>query len=140
MSLQVYTVEDRSELEKYSPSATLVNRYYDAYKFNNEKLKTKLHSSFEKVVYFLLPKDHIVYSFFIEIFICEQVDDALVSLQKSPSNKYKDTNEILEASKKNLSCYHAKILYCIDNLGLICATEVWCKRISYMEKAMAFQQ
>ncbi|XP_020094858.1 endoribonuclease Dicer homolog 3b-like isoform X2 [Ananas comosus] len=96
---EVYTVEDRSELEKYSPSATLVNRYYDAYKFNNEKLKTKLHSSFEKI------------------------DDTLVSLQKSPSNKFKDTNEILEASKKSLSCYHAKILYCIDNLGLICATE-----------------
>nr|CAD1836220.1 unnamed protein product [Ananas comosus var. bracteatus] len=79
---EVYTVEDRSELEKYSPSAMLVNRYYDAYKFNNE-----------------------------------------ISLQKSPSNKFKDTNEILEASKKSLSCYHAKILYCIDNLGLICATE-----------------
>ncbi|XP_020081992.1 uncharacterized protein LOC109705653 isoform X3 [Ananas comosus] len=45
---EVYTVEDRSELEKYSPSATLVDRYYDAYKFNNEKLNTTLHSSFEK--------------------------------------------------------------------------------------------
>ncbi|XP_020081993.1 uncharacterized protein LOC109705653 isoform X4 [Ananas comosus] len=114
---EVYTVEDRSELEKYSPSATLVDRYYDAYKFNNEKLNTTLHSSFEKI------------------------DDALVSLQKSPSNKFKDTNDILEASKKSLSSYHAKILHCIDNLGLICATErEFIERLSNPEGAEIYSR
>ncbi|XP_038975924.1 endoribonuclease Dicer homolog 3b-like [Phoenix dactylifera] len=96
---KVYTVKDRAEVEAFAPSAKMINIYYDATNFNFQDMKIKLEA------------------------LREKVDASLVSLQESPSNQFKDTNDILMASRKSLSRYHGKILYCLDELGLICAAE-----------------
>uniref|UniRef100_A0A0E0EZ43 Dicer-like protein 3b n=1 Tax=Oryza meridionalis TaxID=40149 RepID=A0A0E0EZ43_9ORYZ len=51
-------------------------------------------------------------------------DALLVCLQESPSNKFKDTDNILETSRKSLSRYHGKILYSLNDLGPIITSEV----------------
>lgn len=53
-----------------------------------------------------------------------QYDASVTQLQNSIVCKYKDTDDVIEASKKNLSSYCAKICHCLDELGLICAIEV----------------
>lgn len=55
-----------------------------------------------------------------------QYDNSLVQLQNSPSYQYKDADEIIKASRKRLSNNHAKICHCLDDVGLICAIEVYC--------------
>ena len=54
-----------------------------------------------------------------------QFDNLLLNLQGSPMTQYKDMDDKLKALRKRLSNDHAKILYCLDDLGLICAYEVW---------------
>ena len=50
MLSQVYIVEDRNELESFSPSATIVNKYYDPYLFDLDDLESKLQILYEKVI------------------------------------------------------------------------------------------
>lgn len=45
-------------------------------------------------------------------------------LQESVPSNYKDMDDRITALRKRLSNDHAKILYCLDDLGLICAYEV----------------
>ncbi|KAJ8506147.1 hypothetical protein OPV22_007033 [Ensete ventricosum] len=52
------------------------------------------------------------------------VDDSLNFLIESPSKQFKDISDILKAARKSLSSYHRKVMYCPDELGLICAAEV----------------
>ncbi|KAF2914111.1 hypothetical protein DAI22_10g137500 [Oryza sativa Japonica Group] len=54
----------------------------------------------------------------------DEFDSLLVGLQESPSNKFKDTDNILETSRKSLSRYHGKILYSLNDLGPIITSEV----------------
>lgn len=53
-----------------------------------------------------------------------QFDVSLSKLQGSVQNSYKDMDDKHKTLRKQLSNYHAKILYCLDELGLICAYEV----------------
>uniref|UniRef100_A0A0E0BBX4 Uncharacterized protein n=1 Tax=Oryza glumipatula TaxID=40148 RepID=A0A0E0BBX4_9ORYZ len=96
----IYIVEDRNELESFSPPATIVNKYYDAYMVDFDNLKSKLQ------------------------ILSDEFDALLVGLQESPSNKFKDTDNILETSRKSLSRYHGKILYSLNDLGPIITSEV----------------
>lgn len=99
LDCQIYTIEDRTELEVFIPSAKEINRFYDASQFHNLDLKAKLKSSWSKF------------------------DNLLLNLQGSPMTQYKDMDDKLKALRKRLSNDHAKILYCLDDLGLICAYE-----------------
>ncbi|KAF2914107.1 hypothetical protein DAI22_10g137500 [Oryza sativa Japonica Group] len=100
LDAKIYIVEDRNELESFSPPTTIVNKYYDAYMVDFDNLKSKL-----------------------QIF-SDEFDSLLVGLQESPSNKFKDTDNILETSRKSLSRYHGKILYSLNDLGPIITSEV----------------
>lgn len=50
MLSQVYIVEDRNELESFSPGATIVNKYYDPYLFDLDDLESKLQTLFKEVI------------------------------------------------------------------------------------------
>jgi hypothetical protein len=50
MLFQVYIVEDRNELESFSPGATIVNKYYDPYLFDLDDLESKLQILYEEVI------------------------------------------------------------------------------------------
>ncbi|XP_057957753.1 endoribonuclease Dicer homolog 3a [Malania oleifera] len=96
---QVYTVEDRAELETFVPSAKDVNKFYDPALFSNSELKMTLGSSWSKF------------------------DDLLFKMQGSVPGHYKDMDDKLKMFRKRLSNEYAKILHCLDDLGLICAYE-----------------
>lgn len=126
---QTYTVKDRAEVEKFSPSAKEIHKYYDPNVYQFVVLKTKLESLREKVTTDSSEKKkknnflHMHYNS-ESLNPHEQVDSSLVALQESPSYQFKDTSDLLKAARKNLFSYHDKILYCLDNLGLVCACEV----------------
>ncbi|KAM0865318.1 hypothetical protein ACQ4PT_043361 [Festuca glaucescens] len=100
LDAKVYIIQDRSELESFSPPATIVNKFYDAYLIDFEDLKSKLQTLYE------------------------EFDALLVSLEESSPNKFEDTNNILETSRKTLSRYHGKIFYSLNYLGPIITAEV----------------
>ncbi|RLN41300.1 Type III restriction enzyme, res subunit family protein, expressed [Panicum miliaceum] len=100
LDAKVYIVEDRNEIESFSPGATIVNKYYDPYLFDLDDLESKL-----QILY-------------------EEFDGLLVSLQESSPNKFEDTDSILEMSRKSLSRYHEKILYGLNTLGPVVTLEV----------------
>ncbi|KAL9442075.1 hypothetical protein AB3S75_020560 [Citrus x aurantiifolia] len=96
---QVFTIEDKTEMEVFVPSAKESCRFYDQSKFCGSDLKGKLEVSWSKF------------------------DASLSKLQGSELNCYKDMDDKHKTLRKQLSDYHAKILYCLDELGLICAYE-----------------
>ncbi|KAH7574472.1 hypothetical protein JRO89_XS03G0300500 [Xanthoceras sorbifolium] len=96
---QIYTIEDRTEMEVYVPSAKESVRFYDQSRFSSLDLKAKMEVSWSKF------------------------DASLSKLQGSMPNCYKDMDDKFKTLRKQLSNYHAKILYCLDELGLICAYE-----------------
>lgn len=53
-----------------------------------------------------------------------QYDASLSRMQDSEENHYKDMEEKLKTVRKRLSNGHAKIMFCLNDLGLICAYEV----------------
>ncbi|XP_077233980.1 dicer-like 3 [Tasmannia lanceolata] len=98
MDSQIYTLDGRTELEQLVPSAQETNRYYSANSFPHEALAKKMEDSWAKF------------------------DAKVAHFQASP-NQFKDTDDTIKAMRKRLYSYHAKILYCLDDLGLICAYE-----------------
>lgn len=96
---KIYTIEDKTELQIFVPSAVEVKCYYDANSFLHEELKEKLESSLSKF------------------------DGFLVSMQNSLLHHYKDADETFKALRKKLISYHSKILHCLDGLGFLCAHE-----------------
>lgn len=56
--MQVYTVEDRAEMEIYVPSAKEACRFYDQFQSPHTDLKEKLEAAFSKVFNVLHGKDH----------------------------------------------------------------------------------
>ncbi|KAF5743147.1 Ribonuclease III putative isoform 1 [Tripterygium wilfordii] len=95
---QIYTVECRTEVDIYIPSAKESSIFYDQANSSSD-LKEKIEASWFKF------------------------DALLVKLHGSLRSSYKDTDDKLEKLRKQLSNGHKKILYCLDNLGLICAQE-----------------
>ena len=53
-----------------------------------------------------------------------QFDASLLELQASLPSNYQDTDDKYKLIRKKLSNDHAKILYCLEDLGLLCAYEV----------------
>ncbi|KAJ0977945.1 hypothetical protein J5N97_013419 [Dioscorea zingiberensis] len=96
---KVFTVGDRSEMDIFVPAAKQVNRYYDPKFFTHEGLKMKLGSIWNKC------------------------DALMAHLEEKPLDLYKDINDKIKMSRKQLSSCHAKICHCLDDLGPICALE-----------------
>ncbi|KAI6679821.1 hypothetical protein NL676_033702, partial [Syzygium grande] len=96
---QIYTVEDRTEIEGYVPSAKHICWFFDQLLFSNASLKEKMEASWSKF------------------------DASLLKLQGSLENRFKDMDEKFKTLRKRLSNDHSKIMYCLDDLGLICANE-----------------
>ena len=53
-----------------------------------------------------------------------QYDALITTLQNKPNYQNKESDEIAKESQRRLSNSSAKILYCIDDIGLLCASEV----------------
>lgn len=96
---QIYTIEDRTELDVYVPAAKEINKFYDSSLLTNLDLKTKL------------------------AFVLSEYEGSLSKLQESPPSLFKDIDENVKAVKKRISNEHAKILHCLDDLGLAGAYE-----------------
>lgn len=54
-----------------------------------------------------------------------QYDASLLRMQDLGENHYMDMQEKLKTVRKRLSNDHTKILFCLNELGLVCAYEVW---------------
>nr|XP_027084395.1 endoribonuclease Dicer homolog 3-like [Coffea arabica] len=98
---QIYATENRAELEESVPSAKDVRRFYDPPSSNLEL--EALKAEIER--------------------LREKFDAALLDLQCSLPCQYKDINDKTVMLQERLSCDYATILWCLDNLGLICAYE-----------------
>ncbi|XVF48783.1 hypothetical protein PTKIN_Ptkin03bG0216400 [Pterospermum kingtungense] len=94
-----YTIEDRTEMEACVPSARESCRFFDPTKFSSLDLKAMVEASWFKT------------------------DASLSKIQDSLQTSYNDMDDKFETLRKRLSNDHAKILHCLDNLGLICAYE-----------------
>lgn len=55
--LQIHTIEDKTEMEVYAPSAKVTHRFYDQMRYQFLDLKEKLEASWSKV--FLLLTIHL---------------------------------------------------------------------------------
>ncbi|XVF35247.1 hypothetical protein REPUB_Repub18cG0129200 [Reevesia pubescens] len=95
----IYTIEDRSEMEAFVPSAKECCRFFDPTQFSSLDLKALVEAYWLKT------------------------DASLSKLQCSLQTSYKDMDDKFKMLRKQLSNDHAKILHCLDNLGLICAYE-----------------
>ncbi|XP_024966955.1 endoribonuclease Dicer homolog 3a isoform X2 [Cynara cardunculus var. scolymus] len=95
----VYTLRNRTELENAIPSASHIYCFYQPFKVSHSELKAELEFSRLKF------------------------EAQLMKMQVSLQSSCKDTDEKHELLRKRLSNDHAKIIYCIDELGLLCAYE-----------------
>ncbi|KAF2285070.1 hypothetical protein GH714_037736 [Hevea brasiliensis] len=96
---QVYTIEDRTEMDIHVPSARETCRFYDKAQCYSSELKSKIEASWSKF------------------------DASMLSLQGSIQSGYKDIDDKIRTLRQRLSNDHAKILNCLEDLGLICAYE-----------------
>ncbi|KAK7410183.1 hypothetical protein VNO78_00768 [Psophocarpus tetragonolobus] len=92
---QRYTVEDRTELDKCIPSAKESCRYYNQARFSALSLKPKIEALWSKF-------------------------DALLSENQS---NYKDVVDKFKTLSQRMSNEIAKILHCLEDLGILCAYE-----------------
>ncbi|XP_060673707.1 endoribonuclease Dicer homolog 3a isoform X2 [Ziziphus jujuba] len=95
---QIYTIEDKTEMELYVPSAKVTCRFYDQLRCSFLDLKEKMEASWSKF------------------------DASLLNMQ-GLVNEYRDADDRIKTLKKRLSSDHSKISYCLDDLGLIGAYE-----------------
>ncbi|PON73127.1 Endoribonuclease Dicer-like3a [Parasponia andersonii] len=96
---QIYTVEDKTEMEVFVPSAKETLKFYDPTRFPYLDLKVKIEALWLKF------------------------DNSFSKLQELAQNNYKDMDDRFKSLRKRLSSDHAKISYCLDDLGLMCAYE-----------------
>ncbi|KAG2580124.1 hypothetical protein PVAP13_6NG318300 [Panicum virgatum] len=96
---KIHTVVDREEIELCVPSAKEVNRYYEPRTVSFEDLSAELG---------------ILYS---------KYDGLIAQLHSTLTNQYKDADQITKESRRRLSNSLAKICYCLEDVGLLCASE-----------------
>lgn len=60
-----------------------------------------------------------------------QYDGLIAQLYSRLTNQYKDADEITKESRRRLSNSLAKICYCLEDVGLLCASEVVRLVLSY---------
>ncbi|TYJ02321.1 hypothetical protein E1A91_A13G219900v1 [Gossypium mustelinum] len=99
MDCTIYTIEDMTEMETYVPTAKESRRFFDPTRFYSSGLKAMIEASWLKM------------------------DASLSTLQGSIHTSYTDMDDKFKALYKRSSNDHAKILHCLDDLGLICAYE-----------------
>uniref|UniRef100_A0A7N0U744 Uncharacterized protein n=1 Tax=Kalanchoe fedtschenkoi TaxID=63787 RepID=A0A7N0U744_KALFE len=96
---QIYTIQDRTELEQFVPAAQEEICWYQPSPISALNLIDQMESCWSKC------------------------DDFLVKVQSSLESNYKDVDDRFQTLRKRLSTDHAKILHCLNDLGLICAHE-----------------
>ncbi|RCV28682.1 hypothetical protein SETIT_5G422300v2 [Setaria italica] len=96
---KIHTVLDREEIELCVPSAKEVNRYYEPRTVSFEDLSEELG------------------------ILCSKYDGLIAQLYSRLTNQYKDADEITKESRRRLSNSLAKICYCLEDVGLLCASE-----------------
>ncbi|CAN6449984.1 unnamed protein product [Victoria cruziana] len=88
---KVFTFEDRNELEVHVPMAKEIKRYYSSW-FVNEDLRGELDSLWTKF-------------------------DTIAEAMENPTQK-----QFIEKDLRAKLCsFHLKILYCLENLGILCS-------------------
>ncbi|RDX68564.1 Endoribonuclease Dicer-like 3a, partial [Mucuna pruriens] len=92
---QRYTVEDRSEIDQCIPSAKHCCRFYDQARVSALSLKPKIEALWFKF-------------------------DALLSENQ---RNFKDVDGKFKMLSRRMSSEHAKILHCLEDLGILCAYE-----------------
>ncbi|PRQ25534.1 putative ribonuclease III post-transcriptional gene silencing PAZ-Argonaute family [Rosa chinensis] len=97
---QVYTVEDRTEIEEHVPSAVQICKFYDPTWLISVDLKAKMEALWSKFDASIMSK-----------------------LQGPEKSEYEDINDKIKMLRKRLSNDYMKILYCLDDLGIVCAYE-----------------
>ncbi|KAJ9548492.1 hypothetical protein OSB04_021035 [Centaurea solstitialis] len=108
----VYTLRDRTELENVIPSASNIYHFYQPSNVSHSELKAELES------------------------VKTKFEAELVKVRVSLQSSCKDAEEKYEALRKRLFNDYAKIIYCIDELGLLCAYEAVKVCIAKARKAM----
>ncbi|XP_062101177.1 endoribonuclease Dicer homolog 3 [Humulus lupulus] len=96
---QIYTVEDKAEMEIFVPSAKETLKFYDPNRYPFLDLKAKIEALWLKS------------------------DASFSNWLESVQSNYKDMDDRIKTLRKRLSNDHGKISYCLDELGLVCAYE-----------------
>ncbi|KAM6559383.1 hypothetical protein CsatA_028622 [Cannabis sativa] len=96
---QIYTLEDKTEMETFVPSAKETLKFYDQNRYPFLDLKAKMEALWLKS------------------------EASFPKCQESAQSNYKDMDDRMKTLQKRLTNDHVKISYCLDELGLVCAFE-----------------
>ncbi|XP_071696759.1 endoribonuclease Dicer homolog 3 [Rutidosis leptorrhynchoides] len=108
----VYTIQNRTEPVKVTPSVSHEMRFYQPATVDLVELKVQLES------------------------LRLKFEEQLLEMQNSLKDNHKDTDEKHEILRKWLSNDHVEIIYCLDELGLLCAYEAVKICIAEAQKAI----